>query len=273
MDSSSLQAKAVAQFDSLVQKGELFWSPSDEIKIEQQPFNVYFRISNSVSDKPYNPNDTSRRPGFLDDDQEFTIATVWPGHKLILNKFCWVRPQLILHTREFESQRDLLAQADFEASLETLALLDGHYIAIFNGGPDAGSSVAHKHLQIFPRPDWKLFGDEMLSGRVSLPFRYRHTTINQGTTGEQLFQTYSRMCEELGISSGSAHNMLLVSEWMLVIPRSCANIQGHKPNAPIQGGANAMLGMEWLKSRDQLENWEQYGPMKALTEFGVSSQD
>lgn len=37
---SELEARALAQFDSLVEKGELFWEPSKEIKVEQQPFDV-----------------------------------------------------------------------------------------------------------------------------------------------------------------------------------------------------------------------------------------
>lgn len=37
---TELEARAIAQFDSLVQKGELFYEPTDEIKVEQQPFDV-----------------------------------------------------------------------------------------------------------------------------------------------------------------------------------------------------------------------------------------
>lgn len=89
---------------------------------------------------------------------------VEPAHKLILNKFCWLRPQLILHTREFQSQTDLLREADFQASLRVLEQLGDRYMVIFNGGPDAGSSVAHKHLQVFPRPDWRTIADDIVEG-------------------------------------------------------------------------------------------------------------
>lgn len=44
-------------------------------------------------------------------------------------------------------------------------------MVIFNGGPDAGSSVAHKHLQVFPRPEWKTIADQIVEdpsrGRLS----------------------------------------------------------------------------------------------------------
>jgi len=37
---TELEARAIAQFDSLLQKGELFYEPTDEIRFEQQPFDV-----------------------------------------------------------------------------------------------------------------------------------------------------------------------------------------------------------------------------------------
>lgn len=69
---------------------------------------------------------------------------------------------MILHTREFQSQTDLLHKADFEAALSVLEQLGDRYMAIFNGGPDAGSSVAHKHLQLFVKPDWNSIIDDLV---------------------------------------------------------------------------------------------------------------
>lgn len=40
--SSGLEAQALAQFDALVEKGEIYWEPTEEIKIEQEPFHVCF---------------------------------------------------------------------------------------------------------------------------------------------------------------------------------------------------------------------------------------
>lgn len=37
---SALERRAIAQFDSLVEKGEIYWEPTDEIKVEQEPFDV-----------------------------------------------------------------------------------------------------------------------------------------------------------------------------------------------------------------------------------------
>ncbi|KAK5937782.1 hypothetical protein PMZ80_009911 [Knufia obscura] len=267
---TELEAQAIAQFDSLNQKGELFYEPTEETTVEQEPFDVHFRISTINQTKPFNPNDKSRKPGFLDDDPEFTLCQVQPNHKLILNKYCWVRPQMILHTRDFQAQTELLTLDDFEASSDVLRRLGERYMVIFNGGPDAGSSVAHKHLQVFLRPGWGSVADGIVGGgcEVRLPFEHRLARAPQGLQADGLFGMYKDMCRELSISSGDAHNLLLVKEWMMVVPRSTGSIQGEIPDAPLQGGGNALIGMLWLKSYDQLENWKRYGPMNVLTDFG-----
>lgn len=267
---SRLESRVLAQFDSLVRKGEIFWEPTEEIKCEQDPFNVYFRVSAITASKPYNPADKSRKPGFLDDDPEFTLDMIEPAHKLILNKFCWLRPQMILHTREFQSQTDLLYEPDFVASLNVLEQLGDRYMVIFNGGPDAGSSVAHKHLQVFLRPEWATIADDMVSGssKAKPPFAHVLRPVTKHLSPQDLCRLYNDACTELNISSGTAQSFILTHDWMLLMPRACATIQGEINDAPLQGGANAMIGMLWLKSENQLKNWKSYGPMKALESFG-----
>ncbi len=166
-------------------------------------------------------------------------------------------------------------------------------MVVFNGGPKAGSSVAHKHLQVFPRPEWRTIADEIVDGKsrgnvlnqgrswhrladhgtyvAILPFQNRLVKLPQQVRTGYLFSTYQRMCKDLAICAGDAHNLLLVKEWMMVMPRSTGLIQGEIADAPLQSGANGMIGMLWLKSYEQLENWKRYGPMEALTDFGKRS--
>ena len=47
---SELEARAIAQFDSLVRKGEVFWEPTEEIKVEQQPFDVCLDRSSKATE-------------------------------------------------------------------------------------------------------------------------------------------------------------------------------------------------------------------------------
>ena len=61
-----------------------------------------------------------------------------------MNKFCTVRPQLVLHTVEYEPQTDGLTVDDFEAAMDALRQMGDDYMVIFNGGKDAGASVGRR---------------------------------------------------------------------------------------------------------------------------------
>jgi ATP adenylyltransferase len=85
-------------------------------------------------------------------------------------------------------------------------------------------------------------------------------TLQHPITPKEHYNHYLKLCEQCSIHSGRGHNLLLVKEWMMVIPRSCATVHGEIADAPLQGGANAMIGMLWLKSEAQYRNWQEYGP-------------
>lgn len=89
----------------------------------------------------------------MDSNKDFDLCSLGPRHKLILNKYCVVRPQMVVHTVEFESQDELLNADDFQAAWSALSSLGDNYMVIFNGGKDAGASLNHKHLQLLPRPE------------------------------------------------------------------------------------------------------------------------
>lgn len=125
-----------------------------------------FRISPSWKTKPIlKPNDPGRtqdRGAFEDEDPDFFLEHVGPSHTLILNKFCVVRPQYVLHTTRYERQSDKLSALDLEAAWSVLSRLESEHIVIFNCGVEAGASQGHKHLQILPRPkreEFELFPD------------------------------------------------------------------------------------------------------------------
>lgn len=91
---------------------------------------------------------------FLDNDPEFNIARIESSHRLILNKFCAVRPQFVLPTAEYRSQEEFLNQTDFQAAWSVVRRLRSPFFAIYNCGINAGRSVEHKHLQVLPQPEY-----------------------------------------------------------------------------------------------------------------------
>jgi ATP adenylyltransferase/5',5'''-P-1,P-4-tetraphosphate phosphorylase II len=121
-----------------------------------------FRVAASLEKKPMTAHKRKVSNAFADTNPDFDLGQIGPNHKLILNKFCVVRPQFVLPTVEFEPQSNPLCEADFSALGEVLCRLDGNFVAIFNCGAEAGASVGHKHMQVLPnleRKEFMLFPD------------------------------------------------------------------------------------------------------------------
>nr|OQO32244.1 hypothetical protein B0A51_00492 [Rachicladosporium sp. CCFEE 5018] len=268
---SVTEAEVLKRFDELHTRGELLWEPNEPIRIPQQPIDAYIRVSPALMTKPYNPGDTSRKPAFTGDPPEYTLCEVGPAHKLILNKYCWVRPQLILHTLEYESQRDGLTLRDVDATWQVLEMLGEGYMAIFNGGPEAGGSIAHKHVQIMPKPGWKLFPGKCLdqdAGMKSLgvvPFVHQFQVLFPESTSAAIFASIRELSGSMSIPAlYPAHNVVLTLSWLIVLPRRQAEVDG------CAAGAQAMLGDIWTKTHDQVQQWRSLGPMSVLAQLGVT---
>ena len=98
--------------------------------------------------------DRTKKSPFEDHDPDLDLCQIEGSHKLVLNKYCAVRPQFVLPTLEYRSQEEFLNQLDFQASWSVLSSLRSKFMAIYNCGVNAGRSVEHKHLQVLPRPEY-----------------------------------------------------------------------------------------------------------------------
>jgi ATP adenylyltransferase/5',5'''-P-1,P-4-tetraphosphate phosphorylase II len=111
--------------------------------------------------------DLGRTPdqnAFADEDPDFFLEYVGPSHTLILNKYCVVRPQSLLHTNVFVPQNNYLSESDLLAAWNVLSRLESPHMIIYNCGFEAGSSLGHKHVQILPRPlgeEFEFFPDSI----------------------------------------------------------------------------------------------------------------
>jgi ATP adenylyltransferase/5',5'''-P-1,P-4-tetraphosphate phosphorylase II len=116
-----------------------------------------FRSATSLTVKPIlsstDPGRSKPTNAFSDTDPDFLLSHIGPSHTLILNKYCVVRPQFILHTNDFVPQSDHLTESDLDAAWTVLSSLTRRkHIVIYNCGFEGWSSIGHKHLQILPRP-------------------------------------------------------------------------------------------------------------------------
>jgi ATP adenylyltransferase len=230
---------------------------------------------------------------FVNPDPEFIVAHVGPLHTLILSKFCVYRPSYLLHTNDYVPQKDDLNEADIAATWLLLGHLRRPQMALFNCGAEAGASQSHKHIQLLPRPlppgpelfpDRAQFSSGKFSGLFSKSVRlkcapvepdsiegvpYIHYVIGIpiGATALDVHGRYrlllDNMRESLGVTSFAAYNLVMVKEWMIVIPRR------HAAQKTIRANGAGMMGFVWVQDIEERNGWTQLGMTKVLTHMGV----
>lgn len=65
------------------------------------------------------------------------------------------------------------------------------------------------------------------------------------------------------VPGGSDYNVVLVHDWMLLIPRRFAGFKGNGANAA------GMLGMVWVQDQWERNRWTKLGYIKYLSMLGV----
>ncbi|MEO1591943.1 MAG: phosphorylase [Cyanobacteria bacterium J06632_22] len=218
---------------------------------------------------------------FLPYDEDLYVCDISDTHLCLLNKFNVVDHHLLIITRAFETQDSWLKLADFEALALCLAEIDG--FAFYNGGPVAGASQRHKHLQLVPlpmvAPDPGLLVDQ-LTPTQTLPFRCAIAPFPSDAppSGKQLLKTYAQLLTALGIGPEPAqpsaepaqqqfpYNLLCTRRWMMVVPRSQESYNKISINA--LGFAGSLLA----KNQARLDLIKATGPMNILQQVGVAAE-
>ena len=169
-------------------------------------------------DAPRLPPDPFAQP-----ERALIVRDLTPTHRALLNKFSVLREHLLVVTREYREQRSLLDESDFEAL--ALCMEDAEVLAFYNGGPEAGASQAHKHLQVVTlplSPRHSVPMDTRLGGAEKLPFRYAFARLARGEVGRpaEMLRTYIALHREARLEAAKPYSLLVTHEWMLVVPRA-----------------------------------------------------
>ncbi|TPX10590.1 uncharacterized protein E0L32_008476 [Thyridium curvatum] len=121
---ADFEARAVAQFDKLIEQGELFYAQSKGEVIDHAGFKFEFRASPSIVKKPILARDAPERRGqggpFLNPDPAFVVAELGDSYVVELSKYAMYRPHYVLHTRHFAPQTDDLDMVDFAAAVAVM---------------------------------------------------------------------------------------------------------------------------------------------------------
>jgi len=224
---------------------------------------------------------------FLPYEDDLYVADLDDTHLCILNKYNVVKNHVLIITRDFQPQENLLNLKDLESLWLVLKEVQG--LGFYNAGALAGASQPHKHLQVIPFPFVPNYSSFPMDNLVlsyqdkikekevvmvdKLPYQSAiafHNTMDKSVqeSAKITLELYQKMLDFLGIDQSKEktegnYNFLITKQWLMIIPRS-------KPKAlSISVNSLGFAGALLVKDEEQLEIIKQYKPLHILTEVGI----
>lgn len=217
---------------------------------------------------------------FLPYEEDLFVSDISDTHLCLLNKYNVVDHHLLLVTREFEEQENLLNQADLTALCACLQKIDG--LGFYNSRKDAGASVRHKHLQLVPNslapnfqeiPITPALKEATFSGEVGkvplFPFLHGFSWLDfdgsasPETLANKALDTYQKLLNAINADTETAYNFLMTRQWMLVVPRKQERFGSIGINS--LGFAGALL----VRNQEELELVKQNQPLEILNSVAL----
>jgi ATP adenylyltransferase len=246
--------------------------------------------SSAVDQKPTAQAALAYNP-FLPYDSALFVTDISDTHLCLLNKFNVMDQHLLIVTRHFEAQETLLTLADFTALWQCLNEIDG--LGFYNGGPVAGASQRHKHLQLVPTPFvpggpavplLPALARVQLTGKLGrspqLPFVHAIAPVDPRWVGapaeaaRATLDLYSMLLEAVGLppdldqeQQPGPYNLLLTRQWLWLVPRSQETVEGMSVNAL------GFAGSLFVRDAEQLAQIQALGPLEILRRVGVSRSE
>lgn len=293
---NSLWQKTIKVTQSARKTGSLKSIETDHYLIEQNEINFVIRSLTNIKRKEeakQKQQQKSKKSGkyfdpFLPYEEDLFVSDITPSHLCLLNKFNVVDHHLLIVTRDFELQENLLNLNDFIALCACLTEIDG--LAFYNGGEIAGASQKHKHLQLIPLPffpniellpitpaiDKTKFNNGV--GSIS-SFFFKNAIARLDSTvfdnplkaAQSMLEAYYTLLKRVGftleknqIEQPGAYNFLATREWMMIIPRIKESCQGISVNSL------GFAGSLFVKNQASLELLKEITPIKLLAEVSVA---
>jgi ATP adenylyltransferase len=219
---------------------------------------------------------------FLPYEKDLFVTDLSPTHLCLLNKFNVVDYHLLIVTRTFEEQENLLNGEDFAALWACMQEIDG--LAFYNGGKIAGASQRHKHLQLIPLPfipeesylpiEPAIASAVFENGLGKIPsFPFRHALAKLDLNSPQtvteavskMISHYHYLLDAVGLPvrenhqrQPGAYNLLATREWMLLVPRSQESFHSIPVNSL------GFAGSLFVRDRQQKELLQELRPLNLL---------
>ncbi len=202
------------------------------------------------------------RDPFATPEPALVVRDLTPTHRALLNRFSVLREHLLVVTREYEDQRELLAERDFEAL--AICMEDAEVLAFYNGGVEAGASQSHKHVQVVTlplSPRHSVPMDVLVTGQADrLAFRHALARLQPGQVSRpaEMLKTYLELHRQAGLHPPQPYNLLVTHDWMLAVPRSRDRFEGISINSL------AFAGSFFVRDAKHAHAIAAAGPMSVL---------
>lgn len=140
-------------------------------------------------------------------------------------------------------------------------------------------------MQIFPRPSpssFQLFPDRPSAQPVNVPYMYdllHHSPspsvalFDDPGTPASIAAFYNSSLSRFRVllkierdDEHIPHNVIMTREWTIVIPRRVAQVSGLSANAA------GMMGMVWVSTMEEVDQWKGEGPWRILGELGLKAE-
>ncbi|WP_353151722.1 DUF4922 domain-containing protein [Pollutimonas bauzanensis] len=290
MTTAFMQAVDLRSADARM-SGALQPIDAEQTEIQDQGFTFTVRWLSSLSAKdaakvamPGGPRDPDFNP-FLSPDPALTVGPIGDRHVAILNKFPVCDRHLVLARQQFEEQLTPLALEDFSAL--SLIMSESGGLGFYNGGPQAGASQRHKHVQWIPNAKGNASLRFFVSGlpgglpeqavavHPRLPIKHVFVRVRCGlgtathASASSLHQAFGLACRTLGLTTDengllSPFNMLADNGWLLVVPRSREHAHEVSVNALSYGGTL------YVRHPEQVDAIRRVGPLAVLAQAAYS---
>ncbi|MCG7947511.1 MAG: phosphorylase [Candidatus Thiodiazotropha taylori] len=285
LEKGTLWNKVVTSTQRAMEEHSLHTIETQSHKIQQQGLSFTVRVAENIKRKRQQQKTKPNFNPFLPPEASLTVCDISPSHIAVLNKFNVVDHHLLIVTRDYESQDNLLNKADFSALCHCLPEYPS--LGFYNAGEDAGASQKHKHLQMVPLP---LYGDtepfpfsavfakqnqtETITQLPGLPFRHGFCNLPEGLfnnpelAASHCHRLYCNMLENLALTTvtdshgqrpSAPYNLLVTSQWMLLVPRTTEC--WHE----ISVNAMAYVGSLFVMNQEGLKRLQEIGPVNLLS--------
>jgi len=202
------------------------------------------------------------RDPFAAPEPALVVRDLTPTHRALLNKFSVLREHLLVVTRDYEDQRELLNERDFEAL--AICMQDAEVLGFYNGGTEAGASQSHKHVQVVTlplSPRHSVPMDVLVGGQADrLAFRHALARLqpDQVSRPAEMLKAYLDLHRQAGLRPAQPYNLLVTHEWMLAVPRSRDRFEGISINSL------AFAGSFFVRDAKHAHAVAAAGPMSVL---------